>query len=371
MKYVVFKLVLLVCILQVASCASPLPQQNRVAQPLDLRLSDTIQPATAMDLDDSRGYRYRLSVGDQLEIKFFRRQEYNTQVIVAPDGTITLPFLYVIRAEGKTVEELIAELETRYRQLSNNSPKPINKKYLISVGDVLEIKFPFVDKYSATVKVRPDGRISLPLIGSVIAEGKDPEELQAELQKFYQKSLKNSALVVSVVEAVSNFVMSNGKIERVALPEMNNLYVSLRSSIELKVYVGGEVKNPRAIRYNPMLSSLQAILEAGGVTSKSELESVIILRKGFDGEPRYIVRNLAADIYGKESSQDSDVVVTNDIALRPFDIVIVPKTGIATVSDGLNAYLFDLLPMLRNSSIGFNYQIGTMKVDQNTNIVTP
>lgn len=368
MKRIFSNLVLLASILITASCTSTAPQ-IRSAQPLRLIVTDSIQPATPEDLKVTSDYRYRLTLGDRLGVTFFNRPEYSTQVTIAPDGTISLPFLPMVKAEGKTLEELIMELEAGYMQLSNSSPDPSNKRYLISVGDVLEIKFPYVSQYSGTTKVRPDGKISLPLIGAVIAEGKGPGELQAYLEQLYRPYLENPVLVVSVTDAVTNFVVSEGKITRVAMPEMNNLYVSLQSAIEPKVFVGGEVKNPGAIRYEPMLSSLQAIVTAGGITSKSKLENVIILRKGADNKPRYIVLNLAADIKGKGSVEDSEVAVTNDIALRPFDIVIVPKTGIAKVSDGLNAYLFDLLPMLRNSSIGFNYQIGTMRINQDTNLI--
>lgn len=358
-----------VCALVLASCASTPQQQIKSAQALGLVIGDTIKPASVEDLEPGDGYRYRLNIGDRLEVKFFRRLEYSTAVVVAPDGSISLPFLPVVMAEGKTIEELTWELETSYRQLDTNSPKPRDKKYIISVGDVLDIKFPHVSQYSGIVKVSPDGRISLPLVGAVVAEDKDPGALQIELQQLYQRYLKNPVLVVSLADTVSDYVVSNGRIRRVALPELTNLYVSLTSALELKVYIGGEVKNPQAMRYEPNLSSLQAIVAAGGITSKSELGGVIILRKGSDNKPRYIVRNLAADIAGQSTGQDSNLVVTNDIALRPFDVVIVPRTGIAKVSDGLNAYLFDLFPMLRNSSIGFNYQIGTSKVEQDTNII--
>ncbi len=362
---------MLLCALMLASCSSTGPQQVRQAQALGLVVGDTVKPASFEDLDPTSGFRYRLNIGDRLEVKFFRKPEYSTAVTVAPDGTISLPFLPAVTAEGKTVQELTEELEFSYRQLTSNSPKPRNKTYIISVGDVFEIKFPHVEQYSGIVKVRPDGRISLPLVGAVVAEGKDPETLQTELQKRYQRFLKNPVLVVSLADAVSNYVVSDGRLERVALPELTNVYVSLTSSLELKVYIGGEVMKPQAMRYEPNLSSLQAIVAAGGITTKSELGGVIILRKGSDNKPRYIVRNLAADISGQSTADDANVLVTNDIALRPFDIVIVPRTGIAKVSDGLNAYLFDLFPMLRNSSIGFNYQIGTSKVEQDTTLVDP
>ncbi len=173
-----------------------------------------------------------------------------------------------------------------------------------------------------------------------------------------------------MVQAASTTVISNGKRVRVALPGMDNLQVTLRSSLEPKIYVGGEVNMPQAMRLHPMMTSLQAIVAAGGTNTRSELASVVILRKGVDGEAKYIVRDLEADLKGDDASDGSGVAATNDILLRPFDMVIVPKTAIAGVSDALNAYVYDVLPMLRNVSIGFNYPLGTMRIEQDTRVET-
>ncbi|MDZ7784569.1 MAG: hypothetical protein U5K56_17065 [Halioglobus sp.] len=80
------------------------------------------------------------------------------------------------------------------------------------------------------------------------------------------------------------------------------------------------------------------------------------------------MRDLAADISGDETDYGSGQAVTNDIPLQPFDVVIVPKTTIASISDALNAYVYDVLPMLRNISLGFNYPIGTTKIEQDTTV---
>ena len=383
MKLLSYPSLLLAAVGMLTACTNMQPQ-IRPAQPIEtlsssgashqnvtngIIASNAIQPASAEDLDESNTYRYRLTIGDKIDIKFYRRLEYSTEVTLANDGTISLPFLPAVVAEGKTIEELTDSLQQQYLNLSNNAPTPENKQYLISVGDTLDIKFPYVSEYSGVVKVRLDGRISLPLIGSVIAEGQQPEALQVQLQKLYKPHIENPVLVVSVLEAISDFVLSDGKMQRVSLPDMSSLYVSLRSAIAPKVYIGGEVQTPGAIGYEPTLTSLQAIIAAGGITSKSQLNNVIILRKSANNEPRYIVRNLAADISGQASASSDNRAVTNDLVLRPFDIIIVPKTGIAKVSDALNAYLFDLFPMIRNSSIGFNYQIGTMRINQKTNLI--
>jgi polysaccharide export outer membrane protein len=357
---------LIACLcLTVVACSNV--QRNDAAQSVDRIQLAEVRPAGPSEFESE--YRYRLSYGDEIEVRYLSAIEYSTSEVVGLDGTVKLPFLPAIRVEGLTLDETALELERRYREIISSSPKPDDKIYLIGVGDILEVRFPYVSQYSSTVGVRPDGRISLPLAGAVVAEGKDPGTLQRELEAFYARHLDQPELVLNVLKAASNVIYRDGK-RRVAVPEMDSLHVTLKSGLDPMVYVGGEVGAPSALQYRPMMSSLQAIVAAGGETRRSDLSNVIILRKGLDGTPRYIVRDLQADIDGDPSEDGSGLVVTNDLTLRPFDVVIVPRTAIATVSDVLDAYLYDLLPMLRNSSIGFNYQIGTMKVEQDTKVKT-
>lgn len=381
-------LLLLTAALMLLTGCTIAPQVNREAMPVsdfpDVPARSVDKRISSDTLTSEQQEHYRLMVGDQLEVRYLRQLEYSTTVTVGVDGTVMLPYLPSVPAEGKTIDELRDYLEQQYLQLVINSPAPGTKKYLIAVGDVLEIKFPFLDEYSGTVTVRPDGKISLPLINSVTVEGKSPGEVEKELSELYKKYLDKTILVVNVIESVSNVVWVDGKLKRIPLAGMDNIYVTLKSTVVPKVYVAGEVVHPSAIHYQPMLTTLQAIISSGGITDDAELRSVVIVRKGGKGMPRYIVRNLLADIEGDEGSEtdylnetinvskvsNNKLSPTNDIMLRPFDVVIVPKTSISKVRDVLDHYIYDLFPPLRNSSIGFNYTkiIGTQKIKQDTTI---
>ncbi|MDZ7784570.1 MAG: polysaccharide biosynthesis/export family protein [Halioglobus sp.] len=94
--------------------------------------------------------------------------------------------------------------------------------YILGPGDVLEIKFPFVQQYSATLAVGPDGRISLPLLGAVVAEGKSPGELQKELVSAYSGRLNKPIVVLNVVQTASSTVVSDGERVRVVPSGMDN-----------------------------------------------------------------------------------------------------------------------------------------------------
>jgi polysaccharide export outer membrane protein len=359
----------LVFILLISTAGCVAVQQQLPAQPIDQLTVADVLPAGEAELESD--FRYRLSYGDEIDVRFLRQLDYSTTVVVGFDGTVKLPFLPSVRVQGLTVDEATEELQQRYASLIESSPPPDKKIYLLGPRDVIEIKFPFVAQYSSTVAVRPDGRISLPLIGAIVAEGKDPGTLQRDLVRAYRRHMDNPVISLNVVQAASSTVYSNGRRVRVALPEMDNLHLTLRSGLEPKIYVGGEVNAPQALQYQPMMTSLQAIMSAGGINRRAALDGVVILRKGVEGEPRYIVRDLLADVSGQQTSYRSGQATTNDILLRPFDVIIVPKTAIASVADTLNSYLYDLLPMLKNSSLGFTYQLGTMEVDQNTFVRDP
>ncbi len=358
------------------------PQVNFQAEPIEDLSHSEQKNSRLFDAGNQYQQRYRLSIGDQIEVRYLRQLQFSTTVTVGPDGTISLPFLSSVAAQGKTIDELHDLLEQQYIEFGNSGPPPNSKQYMIGVGDVLEVKFPFLDEYSETVTVRPDGKISLPLIDSVIVEGKSPEDIEAELIHYYKQHLDKTVLVVNVVSSASNLVVTNGKRRRVPLTGLDSLYLTLKTKVIPKVYVAGEVVHPAAIPYEPTLSSLQAIIAAGGITDDAELKNVIIVRKGISESPRYIVRNLLADIEGEvihnENSRDdiSKKAVpilssTNDIFLQPFDVVIVPKTIIANVQSVLDRYVYNLFPPLGNAAFGFTFskQVGTQKVKQETTIV--
>lgn len=324
---------------------------------------------------------YRLSVGDTVNVRYLRRPDFNTQVSVTPDGLITLPFISSVVAAGLTVDELRETLYQRYSEIFARLPAPIKKRYLIGTGDALEIKFPYNTELSGTVIVRPDGRVSFPLIQTVVAEGKTPENLERELIEVYKNHIPNVVLVLNVHESASSEILANGSRTLVPPRGIDEIYVTINETTIQKVYVGGEVVNSTAIEFTPNLSSLQAIISVGGATPRGSLKHVIILRKGSGVTPQYIVLNLQSDISNSIPAQSrffeptateapQPKPTTNDIRLQPFDVVIVPRTGIAAVKDALDHYLYDLLPPLRNSSVGFNWMktVGTQKVDQNTTV---
>lgn len=159
--------------------------------------------------------------------------------------------------------------------------------YAIGVGDVLEISVWKNPELGVTTPVRPDGRISVPLLGDVQASGMTPLALRETLTDRFKEYV--TAPGVSVV-----------------IKEINSR----------KVFVTGEVKTPGSYDLQPRTKLMQVVAMAGGLTPYAK-KKVIVLRESRDGrdDRRYEI-DLDAIISGKKPS--------DNLVLLPGDTLIVP-----------------------------------------------
>ena len=346
----------------VVSACAPVHRERVAVQPQLKSVSDTgeVKPATADPVFAPTDYL--INPGDVIDIKFIQRPAYSDTFAVRPDGKISLPWLGSVPVAGRTADDVQGFLTAEYAQLPLQAPPPAQRRYLLSVDDVLDVRFPFSQEFNSEVVVRPDGRISLPLVKSVIVERKTPEQVEAELTARYRKLMEDPELVVMVKEHSSNIYEYNGELRPVPTPGLSEVAVKIRETVPLRIYVGGEVPAPGLQPYRGTVTALQAIMTAGGTLQTGDMRSVVILRRGADETALYIVRNLQVDLNGEG---------TNDIVLSPFDVVVVPRSTIAKVGDALDMYIYRLVRPLANSSVGFFFtkQIGTQSVDQNTRLV--
>lgn len=192
--------------------------------------------------------------------------------------------------------------------------------YRLQRDDVLEIRLAYTPEFNVTQAIRPDGRISLELIGDVEAAGLTPSELRDSLVSRYATVLREPA--VSVI---------------------------LAKSAGERVYVGGEVGNPGMIAMEGEggLTALRAIVRAGGFRNTGAASSVVILRDQKSGKPLFLTLNLAADLKGAAG---------HDIVLRPNDVVFVPKTRIAGMNQFVDQYVRQLIPV--TLSLGVSWFFG-------------
>lgn len=183
-------------------------------------------------------------------------------------------------------------------------------EYIIQAGDELEVKFRSQPKLNETLTVRPDGMITLQIVGDVMAAGRTPEELRHALMDAFRHTLKNPAIVVELKRFATN-----------------------------DVFVGGEVLLPGRIPISGQVTVLQAIILAGGFKDTANEKHVIVRREG--GFSREI--NLKPAVRGHAGGQD--------MLLRPYDVIFVPKSPIAKVNLFMEQYIENVLPFSRN--LGF------------------
>jgi len=108
------------------------------------------------------------------------------------------------------------------------------------------------------------------------------------------------------------------------------------------------VNRPGLISLAAGMTTLQAVISAGGLRETAEPQGAIVIRKGQDNKPIPIAINLTQAIYGKGGGAG--------LRLQPSDIVYVPKSTIAKVNKFVNQYIEQLL-LFRGVSFGFTYEL--------------
>lgn len=199
-------------------------------------------------------------------------------------------------------------------------PVSLSRPYRVQVNDVLEFLFFKSTELNQVRTVGPDGVVPLQLIGSLRAAGRTIEDITGEINQRYGVELVDPQVTVAV-QAFSG----------------------------LKVYVGGEVGTPGLQEFRGGLTTLQAIVAAGGFTKSASLKSVVLIRRGDDGKPVGTVVDLSRVVKKAEFERD--------IALAPADIVFVPRSGIAKVNLWMDQWIRQNIPI--PITLGYNFYTPT------------
>lgn len=158
--------------------------------------------------------------------------------------------------------------------------------YKIGAQDVIRIDVWREDQLTRTVPVRPDGKITLPLLNDVQAAGLTPMELAGNIREELKKFVTNPQVTVSVTEINSR-----------------------------RIYVNGEVNKSGAFQLLPHMTVLQALSGSGGFTAFARIKNIYVLRNE-NGKSVRIPFNYKEAIKGKNPEQN--------IELQPGDVVVVP-----------------------------------------------
>jgi len=284
---------------------------------------------------------YILEVQDDLSIDFLFNPALSRKVRVRMDGKITLPLVGEVLAAEKTSYELQQYLLKEYiKYIKEPNISVVVVKGNIKIEELKKAITTAARGQSKIVPVRPDGRITLPLIGDIQAAGLTIPELRYEVNRQYAKLVRNLDTTVILKQVMSP-----------------------------KVYVMGEVIKPGGYETPQPVTAMQAIAMAGGLKETAKADSVVILRDIGLPVPKGIRLDID-DIFSLEKSDLSEEweerrkrlqeklaeegledmtqevyadlgdwnFIHNDLVLRRNDIVYVPKTFIASVNKFINQW---------------------------------
>jgi polysaccharide export outer membrane protein len=156
----------------------------------------------------------------------------------------------------------------------------------LAAGDVIRVSYPGAPELNTTQKIMANGKVSLPTIGDVTAQGKSAASFQSQLTGLYQSHLQNPTVLVAVEEVAAC------------------------------VYVSGEVTKPGKVSLDRPMTAFEAIMEAGGFSKFANPKQVVVVRNKNGKSERYAL-NLADTLSGASSSS---------FYLRPYDTVYVKQS---------------------------------------------
>lgn len=186
---------------------------------------------------------------------------------------------------------LLALLLAPAQALAQDHPD-FTELYQIGVDDRLQISVWRNPELSVTVPVRPDGRISVPLIGDVRAGGRAPEEVARDIEEQLATYIRDPKVAVILTELRSHEFIS-------------------------RVRVTGAVRTPVSIPHRQGMTVLDAVLQAGGINDFAAPNRARLFRKRANGDTETINIRLGAILGGGD--------LGTNLAVEPGDVITVPE----------------------------------------------
>lgn len=196
-----------------------------------------------------------------------------------------------------------AQAKAQARQSDEGSPAPqaqapeqapaqdkVGGSYVIGPGDALQVFVWRHPELTATVPVRPDGRISTPLVEDMVAVGKTPAVLARDVERVLSEYVRSPQVNIIVTQPVSTFS---------------------------QVKVIGQVTTPQALPYREGMTVLDAILAVGGLGQFAAGNRAKIVRNE-DGKQRELKIRLDDLVKNGE--------MRHNVELRPGDVLVVPES---------------------------------------------
>ncbi|MBN1588889.1 MAG: polysaccharide biosynthesis/export family protein [Pirellulales bacterium] len=299
------------------------PARTRHVQEYRLRVDDELDLVYRLTREEQPN-PYQLNVGDEIQVESATDPDLDRNLLLQPDGTITLRLLGQVKATGRTIPQLREEVEELYKKYYKVpaitiSPLRVNSK-LDDLRNAVDSRFGRGGQNRAA-RVTPEGTISLPAIGVVQAQGLTLQELRVELREAYRKEVEGIEVIPVLVNRAPRYV-----------------------------YVLGEVALPGRYELSGPTTVLQALSMAGSWNVGAYLRQVVVLRRGEDWRLMATMLNLRPPLYGKQPCPPDEIWISDS------DVVIVPKNPILVADEFIDLVftrgIYGVFPM--NTTLNFS-----------------
>lgn len=200
--------------------------------------------------------------------------------------------------------------------LEQTTDTDATEEYRLAPGDVIAVRFYYNPDLNETMQVRPDGRISLALIGEIPVSNLTIAELTSRLETLYKDILRRATVTIQVTNYANR-----------------------------KFFVGGEVERPGIFSLTGQQTVLGATLEAGGMKRSARKSEAYLIRR--TGPANAKTFRISFEESPPQPSQASTFPV------EPYDVVIVAESNVARANRIVDQYVRQMLPVLL--SVGFSY----------------
>jgi polysaccharide export outer membrane protein len=292
---------------QIAAASDQIP-----ASQIDMRQTPEEQLADLRRLVAETARVPRLGKGDVLSISVYDEPDLTiSELPVRPDGKISFPLVGDIQADGRTVDEVNADLTARLRQ------------YLLAP--------------KVSIIVTDFSSLSYVINGEVVHPGVYPLVTDVTITAALAKAgglnkgqFRSSS--VELADLTHAFIARQGKllpVDFVRLLRQGDLrfdialqdgdYISIPSGLSKEVYIIGEVRAPALFAFREEMPMSRTVALAEGFTQDADLSRIHVIR-GSLTNPKLIVTDFNKVISGKQQ----------DVQLEPGDVVYVPPTGLSS-----------------------------------------
>jgi polysaccharide export outer membrane protein len=289
--------------------------------------------------------------------------------------------------------------------------------YSLAQGDELDIKIADAPQYDQTVKVRPDGKINLNVIGSVYVAGRSPEDVEAEIRERYAAlagSKQNREYLIhandeleikfpyypqfndqmrvrpdgKIQMQLAGTVQAEGRTPEELEQELEQRYAHVLKEPELSVIVktatsqvvrtaagtgrGGladlePTVNLRTFQ-TPQIYVTGEVQKPGMIAFTPGLTLLQALAESGGHLPSGDVTKLV--FLRKAAGQTADIIrpkltgtyrgaPTEDVILQPYDVILVPPTRAENLAEALDRYVYKIIAPLKNSSFSYVWSRAT------------